>query len=126
MGIISLTVGQVLADTFCQIKLILRTAVQNRVTHLILGALGCGAYHNPPEEVAKMFRRALLGDNKGRWAQDQDGIEEIVFAIFDDGVNLKVFRECLDQPQITSATTTTRHPNADSSEPVSRDVDMET
>lgn len=80
-----------------QIKLILLMALKHKSTHLILGALGCGAYHNPPEEVAKMFRRVMLGNSKGKGAMDLSGIEEIVFAIFDDGVNLKVFKEYFEE-----------------------------
>jgi uncharacterized protein (TIGR02452 family) len=69
---------------------ILQVAKEKGVTHLVLGALGCGAYHNPPEEVARIFRREILG---GRGRKGVEGIEEISFAIFDEGVNLKAFRE---------------------------------
>jgi uncharacterized protein (TIGR02452 family) len=78
-----------------QIKLILIAALENKVTHLVLGALGCGAYHNPPEEVAKMFKRVISGDRQGRGAMNLTGLEQIVFAIFDDGINLRVFRKIL-------------------------------
>lgn len=43
-----------------------------------------------------MFKRVIFGDRRGRGAMDLSGIEEIVFAIFDDGVNLRVFREVLE------------------------------
>jgi hypothetical protein len=52
--------------------------------------LGCGAYRNPPGEVAGLFKKAILGARKRAGVE---GIEEIVFAIFDDGENLRVFRE---------------------------------
>ena len=42
-----------------------------------------------------MFKRVIFGDKRGNGAMDLRGIEEIVFAIFDDGVNLRVFREVL-------------------------------
>lgn len=86
-----------------KIKLILLTAHQKKTTHLILGALGCGAYHNPPEEVAKMFRKCIYGDRKGKGVLDLGGLEEIVFAIFDDGVNLKVFGEVLGDGKIVKS-----------------------
>ena len=76
-----------------KVRLILRVAKEKGVTHLVLGALGCGAYHNPPEEVAKIFRREILG---GRGREGVTGIEEIVFAIFDEGENLRVFREVFE------------------------------
>jgi uncharacterized protein (TIGR02452 family) len=59
------------------------------VTHLVLGALGCGAYHNPPMEVAKMFKRVIEGDRRHKGVEGLD----IVFAIFDEGENLRTFRE---------------------------------
>jgi uncharacterized protein (TIGR02452 family) len=73
-----------------KVRLILQVAKEKGVTHLVLGALGCGAYRNPPEEVAKIFRRAILGDKRRGGVT---GIEEIVFAIFDEGENMRVFRE---------------------------------
>jgi uncharacterized protein (TIGR02452 family) len=73
-----------------KVRLILQVAKEKGITHLVLGALGCGAYRNPPEEVAKIFRRAILGDKR---KEGITGIEEIVFAIFDEGENMRVFRE---------------------------------
>ena len=73
-----------------KIRLIFQIARQKQMTHLVLGALGCGVFRNPPEEVAKIFKRVILGDRKRAGIQ---GIQEIVFAIFDDGENLRVFRE---------------------------------
>ena len=40
-------------------------------------ALGCGAFKNPPEHVATLFKEALLGPFAGCF-------EHVVFAIFDD------------------------------------------
>lgn len=74
-----------------KVRLILQVARENGITHLVLGALGCGAYGNPPGEVAKIFKKVICGD-KRKYGY-AEGIEEIVFAIFDDGENLKVFRE---------------------------------
>lgn len=84
-------------EMILKIRLVLQMALQKNVTHLVLGALGCGAYRNPPREVAKLFKKALLGD--GRKRGPLEGIESICFAIFDDGENLKVFREAFPEPE---------------------------
>jgi uncharacterized protein (TIGR02452 family) len=73
-----------------KVRLILQVAREKSVRRLVLGALGCGAYRNPPEEVAKIFRKVILGDKRRKGV---NGFEEIVFAIFDDGENLRAFRE---------------------------------
>ena len=73
-----------------KVRLILQIAKEKRITHLVLGALGCGAYGNPPTEVARIFRRVICGSRR---RPGVTGIEEIVFAIFDDGENLSVFRD---------------------------------
>lgn len=73
-----------------KVRLILQVARQKKITHLVLGAFGCGAYGNPPAEVANIFRRVLLGDRK---REGVEWIEEVAFAIFDDGENLRVFRD---------------------------------
>jgi uncharacterized protein (TIGR02452 family) len=72
-----------------KVWLILQVARQKGVKRLVLGALGCGAYRNPPGEVARIFK-VILGDRR---RQGVEGFEEIVFAIFDEGENLRVFRE---------------------------------
>jgi uncharacterized protein (TIGR02452 family) len=70
-----------------KIKYIMRTAVKMSATHVVLGAIGCGAYRNPIKEVAGMMRRCLLGRGNGR-PLDEDwaaaGIKSIVFAILDE------------------------------------------
>jgi len=73
-----------------KVRLIVQIAKKKGISHLVLGALGCGAYRNPPEEVAKIFRQVICGDRK---RPGVTGIEEIVFAIFDDGENLRVFKK---------------------------------
>lgn len=74
-----------------KVRLILQVAREAGLSHLVLGALGCGAYGNPPGEVAKIFKKVICGDKRRHGYAE--GIEEIVFAIFDDGENLRVFRE---------------------------------
>lgn len=73
-----------------KIRLIFQVMVEKGIKRIVAGALGCGAYKNPPGEVARMFRKVILGDRKRRGVE---GIDEVVFAIFDEGPNLKAFRE---------------------------------
>ena len=65
-----------------RIRIILRIAIRNRHRQIVLGALGCGAFNNPKEEVAKMFR-AIFKEREfsGGWWQD------VVFAVLDNGKN---------------------------------------
>ncbi|OJD14806.1 hypothetical protein AJ78_04894 [Emergomyces pasteurianus Ep9510] len=62
-----------------KMRVILRTAAINQHRRLVLGALGCGAFENPKEEVAdcwgEVFReREFAG---GWW-------ESVIFAVMDD------------------------------------------
>jgi uncharacterized protein (TIGR02452 family) len=64
---------------------------------LVLGALGCGAFRNPPREVARLWAE-VLGEAEfaGGWWR------EIVFAVLDtrrEG-NLEVFEEVLEGLEI--------------------------
>jgi len=74
-------------------RLIMQIAKQKQISHLVLGALGCGVFRNPPEEVARIFKKVILGDRKRPGVV---GIEEIAFAIFDDGPNLKAFKRVFE------------------------------
>ena len=40
-------------------RTILRIAYENGQNALILGALGCGAFHNPPKHVAEIFKKVI-------------------------------------------------------------------
>ncbi|KAJ5042427.1 uncharacterized protein L3040_004976 [Drepanopeziza brunnea f. sp. 'multigermtubi'] len=74
-----------------KIRLIFQIANQKGITHLVLGALGCGQFCNPPEQVAMIFRRVILG---GCGSFGVTGLEEITFAIVKNGPhdeNLKNF-----------------------------------
>jgi len=73
-----------------KIRLLLRVAVRRRKTRLVLGALGCGVFRNPPEEVAPIFRE-LLNDQEFKGY-----FQHIVFAILPnrgDNRNIDVFRK---------------------------------
>ncbi|CAD0090569.1 unnamed protein product [Aureobasidium vineae] len=56
---------------------VLRMAQARGAEKLILGAWGCGAYGNPVREVAKIWKRVILGTT--RKAESWPGIKEIEF-----------------------------------------------
>ena len=61
--------------TLNKIRTVMNIAADNDVTNLILGALGCGAFHNPPKHVAELFMQVLNEPlYKGRF-------NRVVFAI---------------------------------------------
>ncbi|KAK2732431.1 hypothetical protein FQN57_002905 [Myotisia sp. PD_48] len=62
-----------------KIRVVLRTAAYNGHRRLVLGALGCGAFLNPREEVADCFAEVLAEKEfDGGWW------ESVIFAIMDD------------------------------------------
>jgi uncharacterized protein (TIGR02452 family) len=83
-----------------KVKFIMRTAARMGVTHLILGALGCGAYRNPIGQVANIMRKCLVGKGSDRPAEEDwrgAGIEQVVFAILDDSPAKVVWRAFADE-----------------------------
>lgn len=61
-----------------KIRTIFNIAIENGVEVLVLGAMGCGAFRNPPEHIAALFKEILdEPPYKGRFAK-------IVFAIKGD------------------------------------------
>lgn len=62
-----------------KIRTIFRIALLNKHSKLVLGALGCGAFGNPPEHVALIFKEVL------EEPEFKNSFEEICFAILDDG-----------------------------------------
>ena len=71
-----------------RIRIMLCIAAENGYRSLILGAWGCGAFGNSPDDVSKAFRTALLDDGLGRYFSD------VCFAIYgpEDGKNFLAFR----------------------------------
>lgn len=61
-----------------KIRTVLRVAILGGKTKLVLGAFGCGAYGNPPELVAKLFKE-ILGE-----PEFQGYFSQICFAILED------------------------------------------
>ncbi|KAJ5809749.1 uncharacterized protein N7503_001967 [Penicillium pulvis] len=74
-----------------KMRQVLRVFAKNNITHGVLGAMGCGAYRNPPREVARIYNEVM---NEPEWS----GVfEELVFAILDsraDG-NYSIFKDAL-------------------------------
>ena len=73
-----------------RIKNIFEVAIENDVDVLVLGAFGCGAFHNPPEIVADAFKECL---NESRYLCVFD---EVVFAIkreASSSKNIQAFKE---------------------------------
>lgn len=79
--------------TINKIKTILNIAVLHGHKTLILSALGCGAFHNPPEDIACLFKKLLQEEPYYHY------FEKVVFAIKKDhndirNSNFKAFEEC--------------------------------
>lgn len=80
-------------------RLVLRMAASKGHTSIVLGALGCGAFENPPEDVAHCWLEVLREDEfSGNWWKD------VVFAVYDsndtqDG-NFNIFRTILHGKEV--------------------------
>lgn len=78
-----------------KIRTIFRIAIDHKQKNLILGALGCGAFRNPPKHVAELFREILC-------EQEFFGaFERICFAVKNShssngDTNFLAFKETLD------------------------------
>lgn len=67
------------AETKRKIRVSLRVAAMNGHTKLVLGALGCGVFANPPTDVAQCFLEVFHEQEfQGGWWED------VVFAVMDN------------------------------------------
>ena len=77
-----------------KIRAILRVGLIKGHDSLVLGAFGCGAFHNPPQEMAQLFKEVLAE------AEFADRYRLILFAILSDhndkSGNFKAFSEAFD------------------------------
>ena len=84
-----------LRDVFYhRIRNILEVAIANDTDILVLGAFGCGAFHNPPELVADVCRELLIEKRYFRF------FKRIMFAIKKNdskNTNLEAFRKVFSQ-----------------------------
>ncbi|KAL9604480.1 MAG: hypothetical protein Q9219_000445 [cf. Caloplaca sp. 3 TL-2023] len=63
-----------------KIRMALRVAANRGHRKLVLGALGCGAFGNPKDEIVRLWKEALTGaEFSGGWWED------VIFAVLDDG-----------------------------------------
>lgn len=71
-----------------RIKIVLRIAADNGYRNLVLGAWGCGAFGNKPQDVAGYFKHVIIDEGYGYF------FDEIRFAIYgsEDGRNISEFR----------------------------------
>ena len=80
-----------------KMRICLRMAAIHGHRRLVLGALGCGAFRNPKQEVADCWAEVFQeSEFQGGWW------ERVVFAVFDrrgEG-NLEVFEETLSGIQV--------------------------
>lgn len=77
-----------------KIRQILRALALNKITHCVLGALGCGAFANPPKRVAAAFRKVLKDDEECKGL-----FEGVYFAVLDVSRgenNFNIFKAALD------------------------------
>lgn len=58
-----------------RIRNIFEVAIANGVDNLVLGAFGCGAFNNPPEMAAGVFKRLLIDNRYASY------FEKVAFAI---------------------------------------------
>ncbi|PSN62477.1 hypothetical protein BS50DRAFT_577379 [Corynespora cassiicola Philippines] len=66
-------------ETKEKIRVVLRTAARREHRRIVLGALGCGAFGNPPEDVAECFKEVFAErEFCGGWWED------VVFAVMDN------------------------------------------
>lgn len=66
------------AATRLKVRAVPRIAARHDHSDLVLSAVGCGAFRNPPQHVARLFRETLTEEEFG-------GVfRRILFAIFDD------------------------------------------
>lgn len=82
------------AITRNKVRTILRIGLLHRHDAFVLGAFGCGAFHNPPEEMAAIFHEVL--DEP----EFKNRIRQVTFAILEDhnsrNANFRAFSRVFD------------------------------
>lgn len=76
-----------------RIRIMLAAAAKYDYKNIVLGAWGCGAFGNKPEDVAGYFRQVIIDEDYGRC------FDEICFAIYgrEDGNNITEFRKMFNK-----------------------------
>ena len=91
MGAAMFASKQIIAETMMRrIRILMLIAYKNGRKNLILGAWGCGAFHNDPKSVAEYFRKVLIEEEYGKL------FDEVCFAIYgsENGKIISTFRTC--------------------------------
>lgn len=70
----------------------IRTAVEEGYTRLVLGAWGCGNFGNDPDLVAKLFHHVLMENKKDDGICFANCFEEITMAVFDNSAEQVRYR----------------------------------
>lgn len=82
---------ELIAGTLNKMRTILRIGLRHGHDAIILGAFGCGAFQNPPQHIAELFRE-VINENEFR-----NKYKKIVFAIIEDhnsaNGNLQAFKD---------------------------------
>ena len=84
---------KLIEDTFLRrIRIMLKYAAKCDYRTLVLGAWGCGAFGNKPDDVSRYFKQVIVDEEYGRY------FDEICFAIFgnEDGKNITEFKKTFD------------------------------
>lgn len=78
-----------------RIESIINCAIVNGVKNIVLGAFGCGAFHNNPDDVSESFRRCLIDDEKRFY------FDSISFSIIGyNTINIDAFANAFNLPII--------------------------
>ena len=91
IGLAALTPEKKIEEAMLRrIRIMLLIAREQDYKSVVLGAWGCGAFHNAPENVAGYFRKVLIDEGYAGY------FEQICFAIYgsEDGNNITAFRKC--------------------------------
>ena len=91
IGLAALTPEKKIEEAMLRrIRIMLMIAREQEYKSVVLGAWGCGAFHNAPENVAGYFRKVLIDEGYAGY------FEQICFAIYgsEDGKNITAFRKC--------------------------------
>ena len=76
--------------TLNKIRTIMNIAAVNNVSNLVLGAMGCGAFRNPPKHIAELFLQVMNEPKyRGRF-------QRVVFAIINEDL-CKTFSEVIEE-----------------------------
>lgn len=96
-GYVNMPAEKLMAIYKSRIRNILEAAMSQKVDCLILGAFGCGAFHNDPNLMARAFKAVLVAERYAEY------FEEVIFAIKASGQsarNLQVFREVFQNTSV--------------------------